>query len=716
MKKELLLEIGTEEIPAGFIPRALTGMEEMLRREMEQRRVGCGAVRVMGTPRRLTLCAELEGQQLPLQSERIGPPKAVAFDAHGKPTKAALGFAQKEGVSLEALEIMQTEKGEYLCVRKQEEGRQTREVLSEVLPRLIAAIPFAKSMRWADFDLRFARPIHWILAVFDGSVVPFSLGPVQSDSLTRGHRFLQPEPFTVTGSADYLEGLRRTFVIVDPEERKELILREVHEAALQAGGVPLEDAERLEEITYLVEYPVAVNGSFDREYLKLPREVLITAMQHHQRYVPVVAKNGKLLPSFVAVSNTKASAMDVVKKGNERVLRARLADAQFFFQEDQKVSLEKRVEKLKGVTFQAKLGTSFEKVMRIQELATRLAADLAPEEKKVAARGALLCKADLVTEMVGEFPQLQGVMGREYALLSGEDPVVAQAIFEHYLPRFAGDELPASPAGAMVSIADKIDTVVGCFGVGLIPTGTSDPFALRRQTLGVINIILGKGYRCSLRRIIEMALGLLREKITRSAEELQADCLAFFRGRFIGLMSAQGHPLDVVEAVLADTIDDLVDARSRVEAVDRFRDTTDFTPVAIAFKRVGNILKGVGSVTGVDPARFETAEERALHTKYQAIERKFSAAIKAMDYEKALTELATLRLPVDEFFDHCMVMAEDKKVRANRLALLGEIAALFSQVADFSRLGTGEAGAKAEPEAEAEAEGGPLASDPLVKG
>jgi glycyl-tRNA synthetase beta chain len=319
-----------------------------------------------------------------------------------------------------------------------------------------------------------------------------------------------------------------------------------------------------------------------------------------------------------------------------------------------------------------------------------LSEELVPEDKEVAVRGALLCKADLVTEMVGEFPQLQGVMGREYALLSGEDPVVAQAIFEHYLPRFASDELPASPAGAMVSIADKIDTIVGCFGVGLVPTGTSDPFALRRQTLGVINIIIGKGYRCSLRRIIKTALGLLQDKITRTGDEVQVDCLAFFRGRFAGLMAAQGHPLDVVEGVLADSIDDLLDARARVEAVAKFRGTPEFEPVTVAFKRVANILKGVDHRGKVDISRFEVPEEGDLHKQYQTIEKRFAAAIKGMAYEKALAELARLRAPVDAFFDHCMVMAEDKVVRANRLALLGEIAALFSQVADFSRLGIGE--------------------------
>jgi glycyl-tRNA synthetase beta chain len=613
MKQGMLLEIGTEEIPSRFIPLALEGMRELLKKELDFQRVECGEIKVMGTPRRLTLSAELSDRQRPLEQERIGPPKSVAFDPQGKPTKAALGFAKKEGVRVEALEVVATDKGEYLCVRKREEGRATCDILSEILPRLITAIPFPKSMRWSELELRFARPIHWILALFNSEVIPFTLEHITSGSITRGHRFLHPEPFQVTGLNDYLEGLRQACVIVDPGERTELIRRSIKEAAQGAGGKPLEAEALLEEITYLVEFPVAVCGTFDEVYLKLPREVLITAMQHHQRYVPVVNTKGELLPSFIAVSNTQAQDMEVVKKGNERVLRARLADAQFFFQEDQKVPLEKRVDDLKGVIFQAKLGTSYDKVMRIQGLAAHLAEELSPGDKEVVTRGALLCKADLVTEMVGEFPQLQGVMGREYALLGGEDPPVAQVIFEHYLPRFAGDELPTTTAGDLVSIADKVDTIIGCFGVGLIPTGTSDPFALRRQTLGIIHIILGKGYRTSLQRMIRVGMEPLINKIERPQEEVQADCLAFFRGRFVGLLTSQGYPLDVVEAVLASQIDDLVDARARVEAVTQFKGRPEFEPVTVAFKRVANILKGLDHKGKLDSTRFETPQEKTLH-------------------------------------------------------------------------------------------------------
>ncbi|UCC65980.1 MAG: glycine--tRNA ligase subunit beta [Deltaproteobacteria bacterium] len=692
MKKGMLLEIGTEEIPSRFIPQALEGMGETLRRELEVQRVDWGEIKVMGTPRRLAIFAELEERQRSLVKERIGPPKSAAFDIQGRPTKAAMGFAQREGVPVEDLEILETDKGEYLFVRKQEEGGQTHSILSEILPRLITAIPFPKSMRWSGLELRFARPIHWILAIFDGEVVPFTLENLTSAAFTWGHRFLSPDSLEVKGFREYLEGLRQAYVIVDPTERRELVHREVMDAAQKVGGRPLADEDLLEEVTYLVEYPVAVCGSFDDGYLDLPKEVLINALQQHQRYFPVVDAGGKLLPYFVAVSNTKARDMEIVREGNERVLRARLADAQFFFREDQKVPLEEKVEELKGVIFQAKLGTSYEKVMRLRDLAARLAEELAPKDKEVTAKGAYLCKADLVTEMVGEFPQLQGVMGREYALLGGEDPAVAQVIYEHYLPRFAGDELPTTTAGDLVSIADKLDTIIGCFGVGLVPTGTSDPFALRRQVLGIIHIILGKGYPISLQKTISMGLELLKEKVERPPEEIQADVLAFFRGRFVNLLASQGYPGDLVEAVLAVQGDDLVDARARVEALANFRRRPEFEPLAIAFKRVANILKGVDYKREINPSLFETPQEQDLHRQYQEIEGRVSDLIKRGDYEGASVELAKLRAPVDDFFDHVMVMVENEELRQNRLALLGEVAGLFSQLADFSRVGIGDQG------------------------
>lgn len=692
MRRGLLLEIGTEEMPARFISQALDGLREGVEREMGGERIGFGAIRVMGTPRRLALYAELDEEQGGLEEVKVGPPKKVAFDPEGRPTKAAIGFAEREGVGLEALEVIATDKGEYLGVRRREKGKRTIEVLAEVLPRLILSIPFPKSMRWSDLEIRFARPIHWVVALFGEEVVPFAIGNIVSGAQTRGHRFLAPAPFTVKGLEDYIEGLRRAFVIVDPGERMEMIRREVEEAAKGVGGRPLAADDLLEEILYLVEYPVAIAGGFDRSYLELPQEVLITAMEHHQRYIPVVDGEGRLLAAFVAVANIKSSSMDIIRRGNERVLQARLADARFFFEEDQRVPLEGRLERLKGVVFQAKLGTVYEKVMRVKALSERLAGIIAPEAMQVAARGALLCKADLTTEMVGEFPELQGVMGREYALRGGEDPAVAQAIYEHYLPRFSGDKLPDTDAGAILSIADKIDTVVGCFGAGLIPTGTSDPFALRRQTLGVIQIILAKGYRLSLREIFAWSAGLLAEKIERPSEAVIEDVLAFFKGRFAGLLTSQGYAADVVDGVLACQGDDLVDARARIEALARFRERGEYEPVAVAFKRVANILRGIDSRGSVNPELFEIPEEGALHESYKGIVGKFTSAVETGDYEEALAALAALRGGVDAFFDRCFVMVDDIKVRQNRLALLGEIAELFSHIADFSRLGIGEGG------------------------
>ena len=692
MKKRMLFEIGTEEIPSRFIPQALEDIAESLTSELAAQRIDCTEVRRMGTPRRLTVSAELDERQQPLETERIGPPRSVAFDDEGRPTRAAVGFAKRECVQVEDLAIVETEKGAYVCVRQREEGRRTHEVLVEILPRLISSVPFPKSMRWSDLDIRFARPIHWIVALFDGEVIPFVVGKVASGSVTRGHRFLHPDPITVIEIDDYREKLRHGHVIVDPSERKEMIRREIQAAAEEAGGRCQEDEALVEEVTYLVEYPVAVLGSFDEEYLALPRDVLITAMQHHQKYFPVVDGTGRLVNHFVAVSNAKARDMRIIRQGNERVLRARLADAQFFFAEDQKVTLEKRVEELKDVIFQTKLGTSYEKVMRFQELAVWLADELGYNNTEIVARGAYLCKADLVSAIVGEFPQLQGIMGREYALRSGEKLEVAQVIYEHYLPRFAGDALPSSAAGDVVSMADKMDTIAGCFGVGLIPSGTSDPFALRRQALGIINIILGKEYRVSLRKVVDTSLKLLGKRIERPREETDREVMAFLRGRFVNLLVSQGYPADLVDAALAAQMDDLVDARARIDALARFRQRSEFEPLAVAFKRVANILREVDQSPETNSSLFETRQEGELHKRYLEIREVFSQLVGSSDYEGAMAALARLRKPVDDFFDHVLVMVEDKALRDNRLALLGEIYGLFSQVADFSQVGVGDLG------------------------
>ncbi|QEM67374.1 glycine--tRNA ligase subunit beta [Geobacter sp. FeAm09] len=683
--KELFLEIGTEEIPAGFIPRALAEMEAMISRELTNARLTFDMVQTLATPRRLALVVKgIPSLQPDAEITATGPSVKAAYDAAGTPTKAAEGFARGQGVDVSELATVVTEKGEYLAVTKKVTGRPTHELLAEILPKLIADIPFKKSMRWADLDVRFARPIHWIVALFDGIVVPFSFGTVESGTLSRGHRFMANATFPVKNFTHYLEECERHFVIPDPEKRKEIIRREAHRVAKAAGGHLLPDEELLDQIVYLAEYPSAVHGTFSPEFLKVPKEVLITSMRSHQRYFSIVDDNGRLLPGFITINNTLTDDPSVVVKGNERVLRARLSDARFFFEEDQKVKLDDRVEALKKVVYQQKLGTSFEKMERFRSLAQGLAQQLNPKVLEQTARAAWLCKADLVSGMVGEFPEVQGIMGREYALLEGEEPAVASAIAEHYLPIQAGGELPASDIGAFVSIADKLDTVCGCFSVGLIPTGAADPYALRRATIGIIATILDRGYRLSLSALIGQALDLLAAKLTRPKEQAAAEVGEFFRGRFVNLLAGD-YPPDVIEAAVAAGFDDLVQVRDRIAALAGFKSHPDFEPLTGAFKRVGNIIKE-GVDAPVDPALFQDSAENGLYAAFQTVKNSVAAGIADGRWQEALAEIATLRGPVDTFFDKVMVMAEDERVRANRLALLTAIARMFGQVADFSRI------------------------------
>lgn len=683
--KELFLEIGCEEIPAGFIPRAMSEMEAIIRRELTNARLSFGEIRTLATPRRLALVVrDIPAMQPDAEITASGPSKKAAFDADGKPTKAAEGFARGQGVDVSALQVITTEKGEYLAVTKLEKGRPARELLQEVLPALIGDIPFKKSMRWGALDVRFARPIHWIVALFDGAVVPFSFGNIESGASSRGHRFMADTTFAVQDFEHYLEQCEKHFVVPDPERRKEIIRAETLRIAAEAGGNLLPDEELLEQVTYLVEYPSGVYGTFSEEFLKVPKEVLITSMRSHQRYFSVVDANGALLPGFITINNTLTDDPSVVVRGNERVLRARLSDARFFFEEDRKVKLDDRVEALKKVVYQQKLGTSFEKMERFRALGEKLAEQLNPQVKGQTVRAAWLCKADLVSGMVGEFPEVQGVMGREYALLEGEDAAVANAIAEHYLPTQAGGELPASDIGAFVSIADKLDTICGCFAVGLIPTGAADPYALRRATIGIISIILDKQYRLSLFGLINDSLDLLAAKLLRPRDQIADEVLEFFRARFVNLMAGE-FAADAVEAVVAAGFDDLVDVKNRLEALSRFRSEPDFEPLAGAFKRVGNIVKG-GVDAAVDPQLFQEPAERELYQAFQAMKKSVDSSIATGAWMDALAGVATLRVPVDSFFDKVMVMAEDERVRTNRLALLTEIAGMFRLIADFSRI------------------------------
>ncbi len=686
MSAELFLELGTEEIPAGFIPRALQDIERLLCQELDNARISYGAIRTFATPRRLAISiAAVARQQQRQELEITGPPARIAFDAEGRPTKAAEGFARTNGVALDEVKTIETPKGEYLYISKVVEGGETAEQLPEILPRVIDKIPFKKSMRWKDLEIRFARPLHWIVATFGGELVPFIYGDLHSGKVSRGHRFMAPEEFTVSGAEDYLASAEQHHVIPEVAKRKELISAQLEELAGQLGGRINPDAELLEEVTFLVETPQALAGSIEERFLQLPPELLITSMREHQRYFTLLDGNGKLLPNFITIANTHAKDPKVVVAGNERVLKARLSDAMFFWQEDRKSKLEARLEPLKKVVYQAKLGTSFEKIERFGALAVGLAERLSPEVLELTKRAALLAKCDLETGMVYEFPELQGVMGREYALLEGEDPRVAKAIYEHYLPTQAGGELPSDDVGAFVSLADKIDTICGCFSVGLIPTGTADPYALRRSAIGILAIILERGYAVSVPELVANSVALLETKRQRPAQEIVAEVVEFIRLRLVNMLTGQGYPQDVVDAVLSAAFAEPVDAVERVKALATLKGREDFEPLAVAFKRVGNIIKE-GVEQPVDPQLFAAACETELFAALQQVQSQVAELVAGRNYPAALEAIAGLRVPVDAFFDGVMVMDKDETVKNNRLALLTGIAGLFKGVADFSRI------------------------------
>lgn len=700
----LLLEIGTEEIPAGYIQPALRAMAAMLQEKMTEARIAHGSVGIYGTPRRLALRIEkVADRQRPLKTELTGPPVKVGFDESGKPTVAARKFAEKAGVKIDQLSAKKTAKGDYLCAVVQERGQVTRTLMKEILPKIILAIPFPKTMRWADQEIVFARPIQSILALLGSSVIPFKLGNVRAGRATQGHYFMQPGKIKVDTADDYLKRLKAARVIADLSERRKAVEQEIAKAANKVGGSILPDEELVGIVNNLVEYPVAVAGGFDREFLKLPDEVLITAMREHQKYFAVVDKSQKLLPHFIAVNNTRARDMGLVAKGHERVLRARLADAQFFYQADLEASNDVRVEKLEGVLFQARLGTMYAKTQRVAKIGKFIAKAVdvglqgaKPEStlQHQVARAATLCKADLVSQVVGEFPKLQGVMGRIYAAIAGELPTVSAAIEEHYRPTYSGGPLPETITGAILSIADKIDSICGCFSVGLIPTGASDPYALRRQGIGIIQIMNDKGFTFSLRRLIKKSLSQFELKGPVELKALTEEVYTFLQNRIIQLLADQGYARDSIAAAVAVSIDHVPNLWSRLEALESMRAKPDFEPLAVAFKRVVNILRKSGQsgepgkLDEIQADLFEHESESALLAAFGKVEKKVSDAMDKGLFERALLDIATLRGPIDAFFEGVMVLTDNPKVRRNRMALLGHIAALFGKFADFSKLST----------------------------
>jgi glycyl-tRNA synthetase beta chain len=690
MGEVFYLEIGCEEIPAGYIEPALEAMAMEMVRFLDENRIHHGAPFTTGTPRRLVLMIpEVAKHQEACSLEIIGPSKQVAYDEEGKPTKAAEGFARGQRVRLEDLRIKETSRGDYLCIVREEAGLPSKSLLEKTLPDYIARVPFPKSMRWGSLSVTFARPMHWIVALLGKETLDFAYGEVHSGDRSFGHRFMSPSWVRVTDYESHRENLKKHFVIVALEERKKLIRDGIQEAARKAGGRILEDEELLDEVTQLVEYPQPLVGEFEEKYLELPPELLITVIKKHQRYFAVIDDKGGLLPCFVTVANTVPRDFRLVAAGNARVVRARLEDARFYYKEDQKARLEDRAAQLRTVVFHSKLGTSWEKTERFTVLARWLGEQVAPDCLDALSRAGFLCKADLVTGMVGEFPELQGVMGRAYARLQSEPEVVAQAIYEHYLPIRAGGPVPEGIEGSLLSIADKIDTIVGCFGVGLIPTGAADPFALRRQTLGIIRIILERPLRLSLSELVDQAIVNLAPKMTEPREMVKKGVLEFFLGRLNHLLASQeAYTQDVLDAALAVGVDDLVEAVARTKAMAAFKARADFESVAGAFKRVANIIKEPEG-TPISTDLFQVAAEPSLFTALVDAEKVVERCLAQSDYIGALEAVSRLRGFIDSFFDAVMVMDKDEAIRRNRLALLTRIYELFSRIADFKKIQIG---------------------------
>ena len=683
MSKTLLLEIGTEEVPAHVMPGILSQLKENAAKTFEELRIEYKNIKTLGTPRRSALLVEgLAEQQADLSKENRGPAVNIAFDADGNPTKAAQGFARGQGVKPEEL----VTKDGYVYAMVHEKGGQTVDLLGDTLKGLVDGLNFPNNMHWADLDYKFIRPLRWLVALYGQDVIDFEVANVKSGRTSRGHRFLSEGDFEIANAEDYVDACRKASIIVDQNERCEMIRQQIAEVAAANGGQAEVNEDLLEEVLYLVEYPTALCGKFDEKYLALPAEAVITPMRDHQRYFPVL-KDGQLLPLFITIRNGGKEHLETVQHGNERVLRARLEDAQFFFDEDRKKTLEQHGEKLKTVVFQDGLGTIYDKALRLEVLAGYIADAIGANEqdKKDAVRAAKLAKADLVTGMVTEFTELQGVMGREYALLDGETKAVAQAIDEHYMPRFAGDSQPASVAGRIVSLADKIDTIVGTFSRGLIPTGSQDPFALRRQALGIVNMLKEAQYHISLSQLVAKAMELLKISDAGQQAKLQNDVADFMKLRLKNVLADAGIRYDVVDAVFV-TVDDIYGVFLRAQAVNEAV-KQDMEKTIQAFVRTGNIARKAEDVqAAVETGLLAEQVEKDLYKAYEDAASKVEKEIAAQDYAGAIATLSQLAAPIDAFFDGVMVMDKDEKIKNNRLGLLKLVDNLICQVADFSKI------------------------------
>ncbi len=699
---DLLFEIGVEEIPAPAVLPALKQLEELVADGLEEARLSHGEVTTWGTPRRLTIMVrDVATRQPDVEQEVKGPPAAAAFDDEGNPTKAAEGFASGRGLTVDDLEVRETDRGDYVFATVQEKGAAALDVLPRILTDAVTSLSFPKTMRWGDLDFRFARPIRWLLALLGEDVIDLELAGLTSDRVTYGHRFLSDGPIEIARPDEYLDALEQAYVIADHKRRKTMIAEGAQQAAAEAGGSVRLEPELLEEVNFMVEYPTALVGHFDPRYLELPDDVIVTVMSGHQRYFAVEDRDGELLPMFVAIRNGDEQGLDIVRQGNERVIEPRLADAEFYLTEDMRTPLPDRLESLKRVTYIEGLGSLYDKTRRLERLVQWLCGQVRQIEKtdeKHAARAARLAKCDLNTNMIGDtkLAELQGRIGAEYARRSGEPEAVALAIGEHYRPHSAADKPPMTTPGRVLALADKMDHLAACFRIGLRPTGSADPHALRRAAQGIVRIILKARWRVEMPAFIAEALANLPEIDDPNAispEEAAAQIEQFIARRLEGELETHGVTYDLIRAVIGGATDDLLDVYDRALAIRDVRnsDPEAFELVMMAAERTANIVRGpkAEELLQLDPGQLTEAESVALCEALANAREAISEALSdpaERDYAAAWQALASLREPIDAFFDSVLVMAEDDAVRQNRLALLAQVDDLFLRLLDVQEI------------------------------
>lgn len=677
MSNKFLFELGTEEIPASMIDPALDQMRAAFEKLLAENQIDHGQVVMFSTPRRLAVSIDRLPERCPDREETVmGPPASVAFDESGSPTAAATGFARKQGVKVDDLEVVETDRGRYLALERRLEGEPVREILGQALRAIIASISWPKTMYWTETRFRFIRPLRWFVCLWNDETIPFRMEGVEAGRMSRGHRLIGPAQLEIPEASTYGECLREGRVLVDRRERLERITQGLERAS--GDQIPVPDEALLETVVHLNEYPTVLRGQFDPRFLEIPREVLVTVMRYHQKYFSLSEQDGRLAPAFLTVLNTSGDPDGRIRRGHEKVLQARLEDASFFWNSDRKVGLRERLPDLDHVLFQESLGTYRDKARRLKALCGLL------EDSAELQDAAELCKVDLTTDMVRELTELQGVMGGLYAREEGYPEGVWRAIYEHYRPVALDDEPPETRNGALLSIADRLDTLVGCFGAGIVPSGSSDPFALRRQAQGLVLILLARGLEFSFDSLVDFAS---RNYAGLVSGETKSQVLSFLEQRLFFLLHRAGLPQDVLRSVFAAGISSAPDARSRAEAVAAIKGNEDFEALAIAFKRARNLLEKAGEGVGSpDPELLAESGERALYGAVRELQPRMEAALARHDYLEGVRAVAAIRPAVDRFFDDVLVMAEDTALRRNRLALLQAVSDLVLSIADPSEI------------------------------